>query len=46
MVASGTTRRNLTSTVISYTYFFSPSIEFPGLDPPGKGGVEEMPVPK
>ena len=33
-----------TSTVISLTHYFSPSVEFQNLFPPGKGGVKEMPV--
>ena len=33
-----------TSAVISLTHYFSPSVEFQNLFPPGKGGVKEMPV--
>ena len=45
-VASGTTRDEpYFYCHLSYTKFFS-SIEFPGLDSPGKGGVKEMPVLK
>ena len=45
-VASGTTRDEPYFYCHLLHIFFFPSIEFPGLDSPGKGGVEEMPVPK
>ena len=44
-VAPGTTREEPYFYCHLLHRFFS-SIEFPGLDSPRKGGVEEMPVPK
>ena len=45
-VASRTTREEPYFYCHLLHRFLSLSIEFPGLDSPGKGGVEEMPVPK
>ena len=45
-VASGTTREEPYFYCHLLHRFIFSSIEFPGLDSPGKGGVEEMPVPK
>ena len=45
-VASGTTRQEPYFYCHLLHRFFFSSIEFPGLDSPGKGGVEEMLVPK